>query len=189
MSGYITLFGESGIRRRILALFVLHPGRRAHVRQVAREIGAAPPPVGRELQRLELAGVLTSDAVGRSRVYRLDDRSPIARDAVALFQKTEGVEALLREVIDRVPGVERAWLVGSYADRTEGADSDIDLLIVGTATQAALSEALMPVEDRISRPIHTTSMSADEFERRRHRPGFVASVLQGPRILLAGEED
>lgn len=145
--------------------------------------------VGRELHRLQEVGILTSEMVGRSRVYRLDEQSAVARDAGALFQKTEGVEVVLRQAIEQVPGVERAWLFGSYAAHTDQADSDLDLLVIGAATQAALSAALMPAEDRLGRSVHTTSMSAEEFELRRGRPGFVAAVLDGPRILLLGSGD
>lgn len=150
-------------------------------------MGTVASVVGRELQRLQEAGVLTSDVVGRARVYRLDEESAIARDARALFQKTEGVEAVLRRAIGGVAGVERAWLIGSYAERTEHADSDLDVLVVGMAAQAALSQALMPVEEQLGRSIHTTTMSAAEFERRRRRPGFVASVLER-RVLLVGAD-
>lgn len=185
---YIAFFGGSTVRRRILELFLLHPGKRAHVRQVAREVGTVASAVGRELHGLEEVGVLTSETVGRSRVYRLDEQSAIARDAAALFAKTHGVEALLRQAFQDIAGIERAWLFGSYAAGTEGPESDLDVFIVGTPGQADLSAALMPVEDRLGRPVHTTTMSAEEFELRRVRPGFVAEVLSRPRIALLGGE-
>jgi len=189
MDGYSAFFGESAIRRSILELFFLHPGKQAHVRQVAREIGAVASAVGRELHRLEEAGVLTSAFVGRARVYRLNETSLIARDAAALFGRTAGVEAQLKEALGHVRRIERAWLFGSHADGTEGPDSDLDLLIVGTPGQSALSEALMPLEDRLGRAIHTTTMSAEELARRGKRAGFVASVLSRPRIALIGPEE
>jgi predicted nucleotidyltransferase len=182
-------FGTSEVRRGILRLFFLQPGKRAHVRQVARELGSVASAVGRELQRLEEAGVLTSEVVGRARVYRLDEQSAVARDAATLFSRTAGIEALLRQALRTVPGIERAWLFGSHADRTEGPDSDLDVLIVGTPGQAALSEALMPLEDRLGRAIHTTTLPGEEFRRRRQRPGFIAEVLARPRIPLVGEDD
>lgn len=182
-------FGTSEVRRRILQLFFLRPGKRAHVRQVAREVGTVASAVGRELRRLEGAGVLTSEMVGRARVYRLDEASPVARDAAELFSKTEGVEVLLKQALVAVAGIERAWMFGSHADHTERPDSDLDIMIVGTPGQAALSEALMPLEDRFGRAIHTTTLSADEFRRRRDRPGFVSEVMAGPRIVLVGEDD
>src|SRR5262249_50669811 len=135
MSGYI-FFGGSTIRRRILELFFVQPGRRAHVREVARELGTVASAVGRELQKLEAAGVLTSDAVGRARVYRLNEESAVARDAASLFQRTEGIEVVLRQAISGVPGIAYAWLFGSHVDRTERPGSDLDLLIVGNPSQA-----------------------------------------------------
>jgi predicted nucleotidyltransferase len=182
-------FGTSEVRRRILQLFFLQPGRRAHVRQVARELGTVASVVGRELRRLEDASVLTSEVVGRGRIYRVNEGSAVARDAAALFAKTEGVEALLRAALIAVPGIEHAWIFGSYADRTERSDSDLDVMIVGTPGQAALSEVLMPLEDRLGRAIHTTTLSPDEFRRRRDRPGFISEVLARPRTPLIGEDD
>ena len=189
VDGYMPFFGTSDVRRRILQLFFLQPGKRAHVRQLARELGTVASAVGRELRRLEHAGVLTSEVVGRARVYRLDEMSAVARDAAALFSKTEGIEALLREALNAVREIERAWIFGSHADRTERPDSDLDVMIVGTPGQAALSAALMPLEDRLGRAIHTTTLSTDEFRRRRDRPGFIAEVMARPRIVLVGEDD
>jgi len=189
VDGYTPFFGSSGIRRRILQLFFLRPGKRAHVRQVAKEIGTVASAVGRELSRLEEAGVLTSEFVGRARVYRVDEASAVARDAAALFVRTEGIEAMLRQALVGVPGIEGAWIFGSHAGGSERADSDVDLMVIGTPGQAVLSEALMPLEDRIGRAIHTTTLSADEFRRRRDRPGFVAEVMSGPRIDLIRMDD
>jgi predicted nucleotidyltransferase len=183
---YKPFFGGSNVRRRILQLFLLQPGKRSHVRQVARELGTVASAVGRELRRLEEAGVLTSEVVGRARVYRLDETSAVARDAAALFSRTEGIEPLLRQALVRVPGIERAWLFGSHVERTERPDSDLDVMVVGTPGQAALSEVLVPLEDRFGRAIHTTTLSADEFQRRSERPGFIAEVLRRPRIDLIG---
>jgi predicted nucleotidyltransferase len=46
---------------------------------------------------------------------------------------------LLRQALVAVPGIERAWIFGSHADRTEKPDSDLDVLIVGTPGQATLA--------------------------------------------------
>src|SRR5262249_39897239 len=153
--------------------FFVRPGKRAHVRQVARELGTVASAVGRELSKLEELGVLASEVVGRSRVYRVNEASETSRAARALFERTIGVEALLREALARVQGVDRALLYGSHVEGTERSDSDIDVLIVGRPSHTALSEALMPLEQRIGREVHTTTMALEEFEHRRRRPGFV----------------
>jgi hypothetical protein len=73
MGGHIPLFGTSQIRHRILGFFFLHPGQRAHVREVARGVNGAASAVGRELRKLEEGGILTSSMVGRARVFRASD--------------------------------------------------------------------------------------------------------------------
>lgn len=168
----------------ILDRFFGRPGEKVHVRELARMLGAAPSAVGRELDMLERSGILASRIHGRTRLYAVDDDSPIARDARALFRKLHGVEARLTEALSRVPAIEEALLYGSYVDGTEGPDSDIDVLVIGRPHPAALSIALSPVEEELGRPIHTTTISRRDFDARSKRPGFVSEIMERPHISL-----
>jgi DNA-binding transcriptional ArsR family regulator len=95
MSGAIDLiFGTSEVRRQILAAFYAGPGLVTHARELARRLGHPSQVVGRELQRLEDAGILTSETVGRVRRYRVNAASPIAADVRGLVLRTIGAEAL-----------------------------------------------------------------------------------------------
>lgn len=183
----IPYFGTSRTRRRILEEFFLHPDLMVHVRELARRLDLAPAVIGRELGRLEAGGVLRSEWIGRSRRYQLDDASPIAREARALFQKTLGVEAVLRSALEDVPGIEEAFIFGSYASGTESPGSDIDVMIIGQADREFLSERLADAEERLGREINTVRMPRDEFDREgRAATGFVAGVLANPRVHLVG---
>jgi len=181
----LPLFGESETRRAILVRFFATPGLERHARELARELGRAPQVVGRELDRLERAGILTSQRIGRARRYRIDGRSPIASEVRALVQKTLGVEARLRSALASVPGVEEAFLFGSYARGDDRATSDLDLLVVGAVDQVALSEQLVEVEQELGRDVNVVSYARDELDRL-HESGdrFIAEVLAGPRVRL-----
>ena len=186
MSDVITpLFGSSTVRREILVAFFARPGVVTHPRELARRLGRAPQVVGRELERLEAAGILTSDTIGRARRYRVDDESLIASEMRSLVAKTIGIEARLREALARTPGVEEASIYGSYARGADRATSDLDILIVGHVDRTRLSERLVELEQDLGRDVNVIAYEPTELEAlRRAGDPFLADVFSNPRIRL-----
>ncbi len=185
----LLLFGSSAVRREILAAFFARPGVVAHPRELARRLRRPPQVVGRELRRLEAAGILTSETIGRARRYRVDDASPIAAEVRSLVAKTIGIEARLRAALATVPGMEEAHLYGSYARGTERPTSDLDVLVVGAVDRAALSERLVELEQDLGRDIHVTAYERAELDAlRRAGDPFLADVFANPRIRLLPAE-
>ena len=183
----ISLFGESAVRRDVLRTFFARPGIVRHVRELARELGWSATIVGQELDRLERTGILTSEQIGRARRYRVDDQSPIASEIRSLVQKTIGVEARIRDAIADLPGIEEAFLYGSYARGDERATSDLDLFVVGPVSQERLSERLADVERELGRDVNVTSYERDELERLREEGDlFVEQVYAGSRVPMMG---
>lgn len=185
----IALFGESAVRREILRTFFARPGILRHVRELARELGWSATIVGQELDRLERTGILTSERIGRARRYRVDDQSPIASEIRSLVQKTIGVEARIRDAIVDLPGIEEAFLYGSYARADDRATSDLDLFVIGPVDQERLSEELADVERELGRDVNFTSYERGELERlRKEGDLFVERVFEGSRVALIGGE-
>lgn len=186
----IILFGGSEARRQILATFFARPGVVRHVRELARQLGWSPTVVGEELDRLERTGILTSERIGRARRYRVDERSPIAEEIRSLVQKTIGVEARIRKALTGLPGVEQAFLYGSYARGEDRPTSDLDLFVIGNVDQELLSDRLTEIERDLDRDLNVTSYDRAELEHlRQGGDPFVASVFEGPRVPLIGDED
>lgn len=184
-----TLFGDSRVRREILLRFFARPGVEHHVRELARLLGWSATIVGRELDRLERAGVLHSERIGTARRYRVDERSPIASEIRSLVHKTIGVEARIKGALEDLPGVEQAFLYGSYARGDERATSDLDLFVIGAVDQERLSERLADVERDLGRDVNVTSYDRGELDRLRGEGDlFVERVFEGPRVpLISGE--
>ena len=179
------LFGASAVRRDVLEWFFARPEAVAHPRELARRLGRSPQVVGRELARLEAAGVLTSENIGRTRRYRVDSESPIAADVKSLVAKTIGVEARLRSAIGGLRGVEEASIFGSYARGADRATSDIDVLIIGAIDRVLLSEALIRLEQDLGRDINVTTYTHRERDNLLKRGNsFLRDVFAGPRVLL-----
>jgi predicted nucleotidyltransferase len=183
----IALFGESAVRREILRTFFARPGIVRHVRELARELGRSATIVGQELDRLERTGILKSERIGRARRYRVDDQSPIASEIRSLVQKTIGVEARIRDAIADLPGIEEAFLYGSYARGDERATSDLDLFVIGLVDQERLSERLAEVERDLGRDVNVASYVRGELERlRKEGDLFTEQVFEGARVSLIG---
>lgn len=183
----IALFGGSAVRRQILLTFFARPGIVRHVRELARELGWSATIVGQELDRLERTGILTSERIGRARRYRIDDRSSIAHEVRSLVQKTIGIEARIRDAIADLPGVDEAFVYGSYARGDDRATSDLDLFVIGVVDHEDLSERLADVERELGRDVNVTNYERGELARlRRERDLFVERVFEGPRVRLIG---
>lgn len=183
----IALFGESAVRREILRTFFARPGIVRHVRELARELGWSATVVGQELDRLERTGILASERIGRARRYRVDDQSPIASEIRSLVQKTIGVEARIRDAIADLPGIEEAFLYGSYARGDDRATSDLDLFVIGPVDQERLGEALADVERELGRDVNVTSYERGELKRlRREGDLFIERVNDGAQVSLIG---
>jgi predicted nucleotidyltransferase len=186
MSSAIDLiFGTSEVRRQILAAFYAGPGLVTHPRELARRLGHPSQVVGRELQRLEEAGILASESVGRARRYRVNAASPIAADVRGLVLRTIGAEALIRAALGGVAGIEEAWIFGSHARGTERSSSDIDLLLIGPVDRAALSERLVEVEQELGRDVNTVVYTRSELaDLEAAGDPFALDVLAGPRTRI-----
>ncbi len=184
----MSLFGRSRVRDRILLEFFSKPQATGHVREIARRIGASPATVGTELAGLERLGILRSESIGRSLVYSINDTSSHVPEVRGLVQKTLGVEALLREALTGLAGVDSAYIFGSYASQKESPNSDIDLLVIGRPDRLMLSERLAPVERRLGRDINVVSRTADQLRSRGDTDTFWRRVLSGPIVHVAGQE-
>jgi len=183
-----TLF-SSKLRVKVLEHFFFHPGEEVYIRRLASKLDEPVGTVARELAGLERAGILASRRVGNQRHYRLNEGCPILDDLRNIFLKTSGAGAELRMTLEKIPGVELAFLYGSYVRGEAHASSDLDLMIVGDVSDRDLAPAVARVERRLKREINYTIYTRSEAEKRLgHKGDFVHEVLSGPRILLIGDE-
>src|SRR5712691_11521853 len=116
----LPLFRSRG-QARLLARIFLHPDERLSLNQLARELDLDPATVQREAERLEEAGIVTSERVGGARLVRPDEGSPFYPELSGLLLKAFGPVPILRERLKGLAGVEAAFIYGSWASRHAGA--------------------------------------------------------------------
>jgi predicted nucleotidyltransferase len=112
---------------------------------------------------------------------------PVAAAARTLFQRTVGVEALLREALNGLPGVEAAFIHGSYARGNQRSDSDVDVIVVGKPDRVEVAERLANAERQIGRPVSLVLLRPSQARAKLAGPdAFWRSVRDNPTIRLVG---
>ena len=179
------------VRNRVLALLLMSPGQRWHLRDIARRTGFALGTVRRELEGLTGAGIAVRHQDGNRIYYQANQDSPIFPDLRGLMTKTAGLADVLREVLLPLnKGLKAAFVYGSQAAGTASAASDVDLMVVGDLDEMQLHRAVAKAEKRLSRTVNYSLLSREEYSRKaKGKSGFVERVLKGERILILGSLD
>jgi predicted nucleotidyltransferase len=169
---------------------LMNPDQEWHLREIVRRTGTALSATQREVLALTEAGILRRRVESRRSYYRANPDCPIFPDLRQIILKTVGLADVVREALDKVEGIRLAFIFGSMAKGTGDAKSDVDVLIVGDASFADISAALLPAQQRLGREVTPTVYSLAEFKRKRKsRHHFLTRVLSEPKIMLIGSLD
>jgi predicted nucleotidyltransferase len=181
----VEMFGGVGRFRVLRALFA-EPGRGFGQRELAAEAGVDPGGVARLLKRWVAAGLVTRrQQDGLPRYFASAD--PALAPVVTLMQQDSALVSALRDALASVQGVAVALVFGSVARGEAGAQSDIDVLVLGEASELKLNAALKPAGRALGRAVHAMAFTIEGFMQQvRGGESFAQSIVQGPRIALMG---
>ena len=184
----VEVFGSAGRFRALRALFG-EPGRGFGQRELAAEAGIDPGGVARLLRRWVAAGLVSRrQQDGLPRYYASTD--PALKPLVTLMLQDSVLVNTLREALASVPGVTVALVFGSVARGEAGAGSDVDVLVLGQASELKVNAALKPAGRALGRAVHATASTIGAFmEQVRGGESFAREIVQGPRIALLGSLD
>jgi predicted nucleotidyltransferase len=181
---------RSDLRRKLLTFFYVNRSARIYVRQLAVALAADSTNVSRELARLAREGLLRAETEGRQLYDSINRDYPYLNPVFSLLQGSIGIEPELRHALQAVPGIQQAWLFGSFAKNQADASSDIDLLLIGEPDQAQLAVQLRRAEKTLRREINSTVFTPQELKRRlRKADPFVTDIWNGKRVELIAHGD
>jgi DNA-binding transcriptional ArsR family regulator len=159
-----------------------------HVRELERQSGLSVSTVRQELRRLTGLGLLEVRKDGNRTYYSANHQHPLYPDIRSLVLKTSGLADVLRQALTH-PGIQVAFVFGSLASGAEQAHSDVDLMIIGTATLRKVGPLLSGIATQLGREVNPHIMTPGEFAQRRDsRDHFLTSVLDSPRLFVLGDE-
>lgn len=181
----LPIFRSEG-QGRLLARVYLQPDRPATIAEIARELQLDDGGLTREADRLEQAGLIRSERVGRSRTLRPNDDSPYHHDLYGLLLKAFGPAAIVGPALAAISGIERAYLFGSWAARYTGeqgvAPADIDVLVVGTPDRGEVYRAASALSVVLHREVNPTIVSPERWDT--VEEGFIRDVKSSPLVAL-----
>lgn len=171
----------------LLAWLFLHPEQEFSLTDLARRFGVSRPTVMREADRFASAGLVADRRQGNLRFIRARTDNVVAGPLAELLAATYGPTAVLGELLASVPGVDEAYVYGSWAARYrgEGGDvpHDVDVLVVGNADDDDLYDAARRAERVLGREVNLRRVSAQNWHDSASDP-FLTSVRSRPIVRL-----
>ena len=188
-TGITALFASATLGE-LLRVFMLEPEREYYQRELQRLTGAHLRQLQRDLERLQRSGLVARRAHGNRTYYRAVPAHPAFVDLRAAVVKTEGLGDELRGALAGLgDAVTLAFIYGSFARGDDVVGSDVDVLIVGSASRREVATALVAAAASSRRELNPFIVAPADFTARwRDGDHFIASVLSGPRIWLVGDE-
>jgi predicted nucleotidyltransferase len=159
-----------------------------HMREIVRQSGLALGTVQQELKGLSKVGLVKSRRDGNRVYFSANTNHPAYPELSALVIKTTGLAGILGNALQD-KAIILAFVFGSLARGEARAESDVDLMIIGSVGLRRLTALLSGVAEKVGREINPHILTPDGFrERKKNADHFVSSVLSSPRIFVKGNE-
>jgi predicted nucleotidyltransferase len=166
----------SKTRIKLLMRLFFNPKTRSYLRQLAKEFNVSTNAVREELNQLKKTNLLKSEKNGRQVYYMANEEHALFPELKSMVSKVMGIDQVIDSIINRLGNLEKAYLVGDYA---EGKDTGIiDILLVGDIDQYHLNDLSRKTEKYIKRKIRTLVLSRNEYRN------FLPDLKKRPNLLI-----
>lgn len=177
-------------RQNILATLFLSPERRWYLSDLAQRLGVPPSSLQRELASLTEAGILERETDGNRVYYQAAPAFPLLPELQSLFAKTTGLADQIKDALTPFwDEIDLAFIFGSVARGERTAQSDVDVLIVGSISMTELALPLRELERTLQIPVNVTHFMPSEFrDKLEQNNHFLQTILRGQKIFLKGSD-
>jgi hypothetical protein len=152
---------SSKTRIKLLIRFFFNPAIKSYLRELAKEFELSTNAVREELNQLTKTHLLKSEKNGRNVYYTANQEHPLFPELKSMVSKVMGMDQVIDGIVHRLGDLERAYLIGDYA---EGKNTGIiDLLLIGSIDQFHLNDLIQKTERYINRKIRTLVLSRQEY--------------------------
>jgi predicted nucleotidyltransferase len=167
---------SSRTRIKLLVRFFFNPAIKSYLRELAKEFDLSTNAVREELNQLTKTNLLKSHKNGRNVYYAANPDHPLFPELKSMVSKVMGLDQVIDGIVSRLGDLERAYLIGDYA---EGKDTGIiDLLLIGSIDQYHLNDLIRKTERYINRKIRTLVLSREEYS------GFRGKMKDQSHLLI-----
>lgn len=178
---------RSDAQGQLLATLFLNPERSFTISELARAAQTPYASAHREVSRIAEMGLATTTKRGQSVEVRARRDTPVFRPLAELLGLTYGPAVVIPKHLVGIPGIQRAYIYGSWAARQAGepgdTPGDIDLLIVGNPPRGEVYEAVRLAGSAIAREVNPRIVSDAQWEAADADP-FLRTLTQRPLVRL-----
>ena len=175
---------RSQVQGEILALVLGAPDVEWTVDELTRRTSHPRQTVANEVRRLAGASLLSTRAIGRTKLVRANMANPYVEPLARLAIMSFGPPQVIREEFGIIRSVEQLFIFGSWAARYAGeqgpAPHDIDVLVIGTPDRDQVYEAARRAEARLGREVNTTIRKSEHWQAA--DDGFMRRVKSSPLV-------
>lgn len=178
---------RSDAQGELLAKLFLNPERSFTIAELARGARTPYASAHREVSRIAEMGLATTTKRGQSVEVQARRDTLAFRPLAALLSLTYGPAIVLPNYLAGIPGIDRAFIYGSWAARHAGepgdTPGDIDLLVVGNPSRANVYEAARLAGSELAREVNARIVSVDQWGSADSDP-FLHTLTQHPLARL-----
>ncbi len=176
---------NSKIASKVLRYFFINLHKKNYINELARILDLDPGNLSRKLQEFEKEGILNSEFLGKQRYYFINKNYPLLKEIKSVFELKYGLGDLIASELKKIKGIREAYIFGSYANGNFEAESDIDVLIVGSHPVIEVSKALLPVQEKIGREINIVDLTEKElWKRKKNKDEFIVNIFNNKLIKI-----
>ncbi|KAF0134817.1 MAG: hypothetical protein FD145_385 [Candidatus Saganbacteria bacterium] len=176
---------KSEVAQKVLNYFFLNPHESLYINELSRKLSLDKRNLIKKLRELEKEGLLISQPRGNLKLYSINNRFPLYKEYRNIVLKTLGFEEKLKKILKGIPGIEQAYIYGSYAENKMEAHSDIDLLVIGSHRIVVLQKNISQLQQELDREINVVNMDSKELlKRRKHKDPFILNIFKKKLIEL-----
>ena len=177
-------------QQKILAPLLLNPQQQYRLSELLALSGTGRGASQKHIDNFLRAGLLKEERRGNQRCIQINTAFPLYADLRSICLKSFGLSEELRKVLTPVVNsITQAFVFGSFANNTDRAESDIDLMVVGSVDLMDLMNAIAPFEKQIGRSIHVNLHDDKTWQEVSSSDPIILQILQSPVIKIVQNEE
>ena len=142
---------SSKTRVKLLLKFFLNSNNSSYLRGLEAEFGESSNSIRLELNKLENAGLLSSNLQGNKKYFQANTKHPLYKDINSILLKFTGLDKIVDNVIGKLGALDNVFVLGNLA---KGLSSEvIDLVFVGEIDKIYLFDLVQKVEQKLNKKI------------------------------------
>ncbi len=185
---------SSKVRAELFRLLFDSNTLKLHMREIERRSHLAIGTIQQDLKKLTGLDLVTSHRDGNRLYYRANPNHPLFHEVKNLVIKTTGAVPLLTEAFHSKEVSQKeiliAFIFGSIARNEERAESDIDLMVIGTIGLRKISHLVSGMSEKLGREINPYVLTPKDFKKKLSiQDHFLTQVMSTKKLFIIGDEN